>query len=66
MWRKAESLLTHIFSYLKERNLSGLLYKQMKFINLLPHQWGNRVTAGNDALGLSEKGQAKYCARRSE
>lgn len=47
--------LPPILSHLKERHFSGLLHQQMELIDLLPHQRGDRVTAGNDALRLSGK-----------
>lgn len=40
-------------SHLKERHFSGLLDKQMELVDLLPHQRGYRITAGDDALRLS-------------
>lgn len=48
-------LLAAVFSHLQERRLSGLLHQQMKLVDLLPHQGGDGVTAGNDALRLSGK-----------
>lgn len=61
-----KSLLPPVISHLKERHFSGLLHEQMELVDLLPHQRGYRVAAGNDALRLSEKIKTNYFAGRYE
>ena len=61
-----KSLLPPVISHLKERHFSGLLHEQMELVDLLPHQRGYRVAAGNDALRLSEKIKTIHFAGRYE
>lgn len=54
------TIVIHYF-HLQEGHFSCFLHEQMELIDLLPHQRGNRVTAGNDALRLSENLKMKHC-----